>query len=158
MSTIDLFRSIREKLCEVQQEFFDLVQKEVARSKEEGQEAFEESTAEEFVRRLEVIAQQYCEIEPSVESFFRCSGSELSWRAYVDAHLRYFGLWYALLNVEVEGSLLLDNLTSALCGISEKTEKEGSGSGAEKAEESEEEGSEESEEAEDFSSEEEGRG
>lgn len=125
----------------VEQELFDVVQEEVARFKEEGKEAFEESTAEEFdaefvrrlrvdadfQRQLKVIAQQYCDIELSVERFFGCSETELCWSAYSNAQLRHFGLWRAFLEVEVgggeagdsreevEGSLLLDNLTSAFC-------------------------------------------
>ncbi len=91
----------------------------------------------EFQRRLKVIAQQYCDIELSVKSFFGCSESELSWSAYSGAQLRHFGLWRAFLEVEVgpcdskeeaQGSLLLDNLTSAFCDRccldSQQTEKE----------------------------------
>jgi len=138
VSTTDFLRSVGEKLLKVEQELFDVVQKEVVRFKEEGKEAFEESTAEEFdaefvrrlwkdaefQRQLKVIAQQYCDIELSVQRFFRCSESELCWNAYSNTQLRHFGLWRALLEVEVgagdsteevEGSLLLDNLTSSFC-------------------------------------------
>jgi hypothetical protein len=133
VSTTDFLRSVGEKLCKVEQELFDVVQEEVARFKEarfeeEGQDAFEGSTAEEFdaefvrrlrvdaefQRQLKVIAQQYCDIELSVERFFRCSESELCWSAYSNTQLRHFGLWRAFLEVG-EGSLLVDNLTSAFC-------------------------------------------
>lgn len=130
MSATDFLRSVGEKLLKVEQELFDVVQKE--------KEAFEESTAEEFdaefvrrlwkdaefQRQLKVIAQQYCDIELSVKRFFRCSESELCWSAWSGVPLRHFGLWRALLGVEVgagdsteevEGSLLLDNLTSSFC-------------------------------------------
>ncbi len=138
MLITDFLCSVGEKLCGVEQELFDVVREEVFRFKEEVQGAFEESIAEEFdaefvrrlrvdvefQRRLKVIAQQYCGIELLVKIFFGSLKSEFSWNAYSNAQLRHIGLWRAFLEVEVEvgdskeelqGSLLLDNLTSAFC-------------------------------------------
>jgi hypothetical protein len=126
-------------MCKVEQELFEAVQS-----------VFKESTGEEvdaefvrrlkvdadFQRRLKVIAQQYCDVQLSVDSFFRASESK-PYSGWIGVPLRHSGLWRAFLEVEnereeVEGSLLFDNLTSVLCDI---TEKEGLSESEEEGEE-----------------------